>query len=511
MRPVVLGSMLFLTACGGQLTGDLRDSDGGDVDLSVVDSGDVDGSIRDAARADADVLADASLAEDGAVVVPMDAATPPRDASIDAAPPPVDAAAGVTRTYSISTARLMNPERGFYRYDNVETDRDFRNVREGGDTLVYSYVRLDAYRTSAIPSAFLDKITAGLAAARTAGIKVVLRFAYNEGPYPDSEPDAPLAQVLEHIEQVEPMLRANEDVIALVQAGFIGAWGEWHTSTNDLHSNATARRTIVEALLDAIPESRSTQLRYPPHKQTMFGAALTATDAWANTYEARTGHHNDCFLSSNTDVGTYPSGTVATWLTYVADDTVYVPIGGETCAVFPSRSSCTNAPAEMERLHYSFINRDYNTDVVDSWSTGGCMDEIENGLGYRFVMLDATFAERVSRGSSLPVTVRLRNDGWAAPFNPRTPYLVMVNGSTVVEVPLTGQDARRWLAGETVTLNQTIAVSGSLPTGTYRVSLWLRDNAETLKARPEYSIQTANVGTWNATKGWNDLGDVIVE
>src|SRR5699024_7204160 len=144
------------------------------------------------------------------------------------------------------------------------------------------------------------------------------------GPYPDSEPDASEARVLAHIAQLEPLLRAHEDVIALVQAGFIGAWGEWHTSTHGLDDDPDARRAILEALLDALPTSRSTQLRCPAYKEVLFGDPLTEAEARSGSHEARVGHHNDCFVSSESDVGTYPSGERERWVSYLAADTRFV-------------------------------------------------------------------------------------------------------------------------------------------------------------------------------------------
>src|SRR5690606_12264941 len=130
-------------------------------------------------------------------------------------------------------------------------------------SLYFSYVRLDAYRDVEIPSDFLEEIEAGFAKVRAEGAKHVLRFAYNFGPYPDSEPDASLEWVLAHIEQLTPLIQENVDVIATLQAGFIGAWGEWHTSTNGL-DNITDKTEVLDALLAALPESRTVQLRYPP-------------------------------------------------------------------------------------------------------------------------------------------------------------------------------------------------------------------------------------------------------
>ena len=62
---------------------------------------------------------------------------------------------------------------------------------------------------------------------RAAGFKCILRFAYTKvqqatPPYND----APLSRVLMHIEQLRPVVQANEDVVLVLQAGFIGTWGE---------------------------------------------------------------------------------------------------------------------------------------------------------------------------------------------------------------------------------------------------------------------------------------------
>lgn len=47
-----------------------------------------------------------------------------------------------------------------------------------------------------------------------------------------------------------------------VQAGFVGAWGEWHSSTNKLADNGYNEQQIVNALLVAVPANRTVQLRY---------------------------------------------------------------------------------------------------------------------------------------------------------------------------------------------------------------------------------------------------------
>lgn len=127
--------------------------------------------------------------------------------------------------FSPSSEIFRNPERGFYRATSIIDESTLSWI---GDeySLYSSYVRLDDYRDTDLPNEVLVDVESGLAKVRAEGAKLILRFAYNFGPYPDSEPDAALPQMLTHIEQLGPILRENSDVIATLQAGFIGAWGE---------------------------------------------------------------------------------------------------------------------------------------------------------------------------------------------------------------------------------------------------------------------------------------------
>ena len=61
---------------------------------------------------------------------------------------------------------------------------------------------------------------------------------------------------------------------------------------------------------------------------------------------------------------------------------------------------------------------DYNTAVLNTWSS--CMTQVKQKLGYRFVLLQGTYPGSASPGGGLAVNITVRNDGWAAPFNPRS-------------------------------------------------------------------------------------------
>jgi len=95
----------------------------------------------------------------------------------------------------------------------------------------------------------LNKVDTDLGTARRAGVKVILRLAYNLPParvWPPPAPyeDAPVERTLHHIHQLGPILRHNADVIETVQEGFIGLWGEGYYS--DYFSNP-ADPTVVTA------------------------------------------------------------------------------------------------------------------------------------------------------------------------------------------------------------------------------------------------------------------------
>jgi hypothetical protein len=431
-----------------------------------------------------------------------------------AARPPGGAVDGtpttVRRQFRPTDEVFPNPERGFYRAVNLLRAPDLGRVRKGGYRLVFSYIRLDEARDGPIPDSILTTAERGLEAARAAGVKAILRCAYNNGPYPNPEPDAPKERVLEHIRQLRPLFRRNEDVIAVVQAGFVGAWGEWHSSTNRLLDDPRDYRQILEALMDALPPARMVQLRNPRYKRALYGEALTEQQALRGSYAGRLGHHNDCFLANETDMGTYPRGQEEAWKAYLAQETRFLPMGGETCAVFPTRTDCGPAMAEMKRLHFTYLNQDYHRRVVAGWSEQGCRAEIDRKLGYRLALVDAEIPVRLRPGSRFRLRVRLRNDGWAAPINPRPVFAVLDGSEGRHTFPLPVRDVRHWEAGREVVIDGQLPLPASARPGRYRLALWLPDAAVRLRPRPEYAIRLANDGVWDEKSGWNVLADVTV-
>jgi len=412
-----------------------------------------------------------------------------------------------TFTYQASPAEILNPERGFRSFVDLLSKKNLSGYRDSGNTLVYASIRLDDYRASDLPEDLLAKMDAAFRLARAAGVKVVLRFAYNAGPYPNSEPDASKEWVLRHIEQLAPILRKNADGIAWMQAGFIGAWGEWHTSTNGL-DNPADKREIYNALITALPADRVVQLRTPKDLRALYPNPLTEEQAFTGSAQARTGHHNDCFLAGEDDWGTYPNPlTRSSDKAYLSEMGRFTPVGGETCNPNPPRSDCATALKEMELLHYTELNQNYHPEVIAGWKKGGCFEEMRRRLGYRITLQSASFRTELPSGSVLPLSIRLENSGFAAPVNPRTLYAVL-DGPARYVYPLTA-DPRRWEPGQHEFSDQ-IRLPVDAPQGTYRLALWLPDPYPTLRDDPRYAIRFANENTWVEETGLNILGQVIV-
>ena len=426
-----------------------------------------------------------------------------------------DALAGTTtRTYQADDSDFPNPERGFSRAWKGDTS----SVRPANMSLVHVYFRLDDYKDGPLPEELLSLVRRTFDQARRAGIKTVPRFTYS---FPKGEDyratDAPLPIVLDHIDQLGPLLAENEDVIAFLEAGFIGAWGEWHDSTNGL-DNAAAKTAILERLLGALPPSRAIVLRYARDKQAIFGRTtpIGAAEAFSGAPVARIGHHNDCFLASVNDWGTYrpdDPASLAAQKAYLRAENAFLPQGGETCNAAADAQPfipCEKAVPELALLRWSQLNRDYHPEVLALWAREGCLGEISRRLGYRLRLTSASFPKATAPGGRLRGSIALVNDGFASPYNTRGVELILRDrrSKRVHVVPLR-DDPRRWGAGEA----QSVAIDTTLPAGiapgTYDLLLNLPDPAPRLRGRPDYSIRLANPGSWEAATGYNALGIAV--
>ena len=430
--------------------------------------------------------------------------------------PPPTTPSPVRFGYVSSDAIFPNPERGFYGVSYLLTDRwrraDFGDHMDNGWTLTSSTIRLDSYRNSDLPESLLNDLRAGLESLRRSrGVKAILRFSYNKG---FNKPDASKEIILRHISQLKPVFQEYYDVIAFLQAGFIGSWGEWHHSTNGL-TNPSDMREILQALADALPASRMLQIRYPFRKWEIFdGEEVTAQTAFTDMLVARVGHHNDCFLAIATaDEGYLPNNDasdaeIQVMRDYVRREALYTPVGGETCEM----GRKDDGLRDMEYLRWTYLNAYYYRPLLDYWRQIGFYPIIQRKLGYRFVLEEGQITSGVTAGDSVDVQLTLSNEGWANLYNPRPVYLVIENATERREVRLEGEnsDPRWWQPDKRVVIRSTLPLPADLAGGEYTVALWLPDESPYLRDNPWFSIRFANEGVWDPAKGYNVLGKIHI-
>lgn len=426
---------------------------------------------------------------------------------------------------------------------------DAQRYEPYGLTLAQTYCYLDEFVGKPISEAKLLLLQNSFAELRKRGLKSVLRFAYEKDMNRRNGPT--IQNILNHLEQLSSLIRQNADVIFVMQAGFVGAWGEWHSSTHGLESDHEALAAIIAKVLGVLPAGRMTQVRVPKYKrwvlnQPILGGyqVVDAHLAHTNAPAARIGFNNDGFLAGKTCGGTWPeaphfSNPGNPEFDYMTLESPYVPIDGE---LFWSDQGGEvdglRAAIRMSLHHYSsfsiahsFSEREGKPYSIDNWMktpltaeqalkaklpisdayftdskhndvTRTQFEYICDHLGYRLELQRATFPESVKIGGVLKVEVELLNRGFGVIHNPRPVYFVLIDGdNSVVEFQAVDADPRTWQPyqlddSESKPLIHKFGIQSGLPCeiepGWYQLGLWLPDAYESLRMDARYAVQVSN-------------------
>jgi hypothetical protein len=417
-------------------------------------------------------------------------------------------------SFVVDGSPIVNPERGFYKFRSTDDIEAIANVRSQGYALARLYVRLDPFISSDIPESFLRHLSRSFAIARRVGIKIIIHMTYNNG-YIDNNilensKVATLAQILRHIAQIKPILQSNEDTILCEEAGYIGAWGEWHHSNTIADTDTTSRAAVLNAMLDALPKSRMVLVRYPIDLYRIHGAPTTAEEAYSGTNRARVGFYNLAFATSADDWSTFtywgvPGFTVAQNKNFIAANAKYTATGGESGSVSHPYSDCPASVADLKKMHYSYLDADFNAETYNLWKKEGCYDDVAKLLGYRFQLVDARYTSVARAGSRFELNLRVANVGYAAMFNVRPVYAILKNATKIYAFPLINADPRWWFSEQTTRVKSSFELPATMQSGTYSLYLWLPDPAATLQNDPRYAVRFANKGTWDGVTGYNQI------
>ena len=429
---------------------------------------------------------------------------------------------------------LLNPERGIYYWTAREGDPhslvgewlylgavcDEELIWEGGSA-----------GTSPVLTAYAER----LRSHRDGGRKVVFRARYDT---PGSDglngcgvfQAASEALMRRHVEAVAAMLADYREVVAFVEAGYLGRWGEWNTAGFDaaaapVLADPERRRdflAFVIASYRAAGLGRFVGARRPIFARELAEAHPTEGE-WVSLYD-------DCFMTNATDMGTYSNAegdnpfnfaTVTEARAFAETLSSHAPFGGETCpSEAPRWADCANMVgprSEPATLHMSYLHGGWAPDARETWEGGGCYDEIKRRLGYRFELRSVVYPREVLPGESARVTLVIGNTGWSRSHHPRRAHLVLrpaVGEPWVVSADLPGyrstpgnvrgEALRDWLPGE----EATFAVEFVPPPGAYALELLLPD-----PDRPEieaYAIALASLRDgeplFDRARGTNPLG-----
>lgn len=415
-------------------------------------------------------------------------------------------------TYQVSNEVFMNPERGFMHTWPVYSEgvamavSSLANLKNEKVSLVLRLYYFEKFKTTALSQKELDLISTDLGRLRDAGLKCVLRFAYTDD---QNGTDASYATISGHLDQLKPIIDQNSDVIAFVQAGLIGAWGEWYYTTNNLNTAAN-RKLVLDKLMQIFPKEIKIQVRTPKFKQEYVGNSLPMDSnvGYGTTNMARVGFHNDCFLASVDDYGTYQD--VVAEKNYISKEALFVPTGGETCP--PSGvaiASCSVAETEMALLKWSYLNLDYYGPVLQEWRNNLCFADFERKLGYRLTLASTNVKPEIALNSDFEFNAVLNNIGFAPVYNAKNTFLIFKSvDSGILYKKKMNFDVRYVIPKFSYQLKESINTSG-IPIGKYELLLKIEDISTNLKDRPEYCIRLANTGLWESTTGINTLSQTV--
>jgi hypothetical protein len=419
---------------------------------------------------------------------------------------------------------------------------DTRNAdfQSQGDsiTLTQLYIYLTSFWNKNISQAGLDNIQILFDALREHQVKAILRFAYSRdnGRIGDGHPgeNPGYGRTVSHLKQLQPLIQANMDVISVVEAGFIGTWGEW-TPGYSTSENVN----IAKTLFGYLPEDYGMVVRYNYIKDNL-GSVLSASQL------TRIGFANDYFTTGLKNCGSSDYCMNSPEYERVANESFTFYMRGEIPYNegppwgFDILMDPDSVLKVLKDHHYTTLDITQNfADNITYWKTVKIYPEklqrnniffnedyfknedgeivlrsfyqfVRDHLGYRLNLLN-TSSVQVENGN-LVYDLQLNNTGFATVLNPKTVYLVLIDetGQVAKEIELTGINPKDWQpfakgkATELLTHSIAGTVSPEVASGTYKVGLRIADNQEVAHNRAAYSVKFALDN--GAVSHWTDAG-----
>ena len=436
--------------------------------------------------------------------------------------------------FTESSEEVINPERGLYKHFEYKFDggvpgTSIASASNFDEPLVLTIFYLKDYRnTGTLSDDVLNKVDAEWAAAKAKGKKIIARFAYEWDKSTPHEPSP--ANVLSQINGLADKFTKYEDVLFLVQAGFIGTYGEWYYKEdafawNPDGSNYENASSVLTQMLSKVPSSRQIAVRTPSYKRWHLhpentNAPVDVISSWGSSPNQRIGYYNDGFRGSANDIGTFSSDLDRNWW---YDQGEWVICGGESAYVYkdlngnnscdpgekqawiddnPTLANPDNTIAAIREQHFTYLHNATSNILMDYWYGDGgevsCgsnrMPDICKALGYRLVLGDVDFTyPALTSGSTVNYSIKIKNTGSARVIYPRPFKLVLVHsaGDPTVLVDNLGNVRDLEPGADYTTLSGSFDLTVNVVNGD-KLAIWLPDNAVGLQGNAAYSIHLAN-------------------
>lgn len=425
---------------------------------------------------------------------------------------------------------LRNPDRGFYKLVQIELNKgkedfnsfkgEIKNIaKEDTDVSLISFqLNLKQYVASNLDLTDnkIEEINQYFSIMRENGYQVIFRVVYDSKGDKNPEPD--FQTILRHIEQLKSVYEKNEDIIFVVEAGYLGSYGEWHDGKYD--KDKEKRNQVVNKLLKCIPESIQISLRKPSFIEDYIGNNQTVKkiNAFSNDEIARLGLHNDGYLASETDLGTYNKSEREESLLWQGKQTLYTLFGGECQNKDSIYTNLNNAIVDMEKRHCTYMNKTYDREVKEKWKKEIYTNKnsvyqgengykyIENHLGYRLVIRDVNM---ICTKRKINIGINIENVGFGNIIRKKQLgfFLKNENNQYYIESDI---DIRKQLNEKMYELTIAEELPKNVKIGEYEVYLKIEEPYESLKNNNYYSIKLANNNVWNENLGANYIGNITI-
>lgn len=363
---------------------------------------------------------------------------------------------------------LVNPYRGWYQIHTFKLDEDIdmtdrEYTLNHTDTLALILVDISAYRSSALDDKAINNLRIIFAFFRDYRLDMIVRVVYDTvGKCLETEPSEETT-IMEHMDQLVPIMKDYAANIFVYQGLLIGNWGEMHSSK--FLSPARLSRLATD-FLENIHGTAFLAVRRPAYVRILFPEG-------EDLRQNRVGIFDDAILASPTHLGTFgekPAKDVRreqSWLPkeeikYVSSLCDRVPYGGEGLyseekdAISSVRQSLKAMSEYFSTLHVTYLNRIHDINFVEhlktlKWNGRDLyrgMDGYEyigRHLGYRFVLRKVACSLLESDNSILRWDITIENIGFARIF--------FKNGCTMRATDIYGNEVVLELA-DWIELNQ---------------------------------------------------------